>query len=183
MHRKILKNLLEKYNPTYAEERVAKQQMLDFIDTCANCFERSCVVGHFTASSWLVSSDFSKVLLMHHKKLNRWLQLGGHCDGDSDVTRVSIKEAQEESGIDNIVLLQENIFDIDIHLIPQIRQELPHYHFDVRFLLKVEGDDTVTINHESNHLKWFDAETRTFPTSNPSVLRMLDKWKSSCKNF
>jgi len=123
MQRNFLKTLLENYWPTHIEEQVAKRQMLEFLDACKDCFERSCRIGHFTASSWLTNADCTKVLLTHHKKLDRWLQLGGHCDGDANVMRVAIKEAREESGIDRIVPLQEDIFDLDVHLIPQIQQE------------------------------------------------------------
>ena len=179
MSREYLKSLLEKYYPTHVEEKVVKIQMLNFLKFCKDCFERSCRIGHFTASSWLVNKDLSKILLMHHKKANRWLQLGGHCDGDSNVLRVAIKEACEESGIDNIILLQEGIFDIGMHLIPQVKQELPHYHFDIRFLLKA-NDDKLTMNEEAYALKWFIPDEKEIPTSGSSILRMLSKWKK-CK--
>ena len=183
MHRNPLKALLDKYNPTDIEEQFAKQRMLDFLDTCTDCFERSCTLGHFTASSWLVNSDLSKVLLMHHKKLNLWLQLGGHCDGDNNVMRVSLKEAREESGINNIIPLKEDVFDIDMHLIPQINQESPHYHFDIRFLLKVDGNDDVLANSESNALQWFAPEVEVLPTTHSSIIRMLNKWNMYKKKY
>ena len=182
MHRNYLKNLLEIYNPICIEEKIVKRRMLEFLTVCTNCFERSCMLGHFTASSWLVNSNLSKVLLMHHKKLDKWQQLGGHCDGDGNVLRVSIKEACEESGIDHIVPLEENIFDIDMHLTPQIKQEPPHYHFDIRFLLKVNGNDKVTMNQESKSLIWFSPDKRMLPTSSTSILRMLGKWNQYREN-
>jgi len=176
MHRDYLKRLLQQYNPVNVEEQVVKRQMLDFLKTCEDCFERSCIIGHFTASAWLVNRDLSKILLMHHKKANRWLQLGGHCDGDGNLLRVAIKEAREESGIKDIMPIHENIFDIGMHLIPQFKQELPHYHFDVRFLLKA-NDDKLTMNEEANSLKWFISDVKALPTSNYSILHMLEKWK------
>ena len=179
MHRNFLKNLLNEYDSEYVEEQIVKQHMLNFLEYSEDCFDRSCRVGHFTASSWLVNKDLSKILLMHHKKLNLWVQLGGHCDGDNNVMRVAIKEACEESGINDIMPLQENIFDIDMHLIPQIKQEMPHYHFDVRFLLKT-SDDKLTVNEEAHSLQWFIPDEKNIPTSSPSILRMLNKWKQ-CK--
>ncbi|NRA73566.1 MAG: NUDIX hydrolase [Rickettsiales bacterium] len=156
--------------------------MLDFLERCEDCFDRSCRVGHFTASSWLVSKDLSKVLLMHHKKLNFWVQLGGHCDGDSNVMRVAVKEACEESGIKDITPLRDDIFDIDMHLIPQIKQDQPHYHFDIRFLLKTNHDNLV-MNDEANSLRWFAPDKENLPTSSPSILRMLNKWRQYKERF
>ena len=85
---------------------------------------------------------------MHHTKLNIWVQLGGHCDGDFNPLAVAMKEASEESGLSSIVAVHEDIFDIDIHFIPEIQNQKPHYHYDVRFLLKVDNNDEIQANHE-----------------------------------
>lgn len=176
MHRDYLKQLLARYNPTQSEQRF-KQDMLEFIYNTPLCFERTHESGHITASAWLLNNDYSQALLMHHAKLNQWFQLGGHCDGDSDVLRVAIKEAQEESGIMNIVPVSTEIFDIDIHLIPENAKEKAHYHYDVRFLLKVDGAEEIQRNSESKELKWFGKEKLLLPTQSPSVVRMFEKWK------
>lgn len=182
MHRKLLKTLLTNYNSEYEEENFFKQQMLEFLDTCSNCFERSCLVGHFTASAWLLDNTKTKALLMHHAKLDRWFQLGGHCDGNHDVLQVAIKEAHEESGIlGGIVPLSNNIFDLDMHLIPQIKSELPHYHFDIRFLLQAQGNNNIKLNHESKDLKWFSAKQDLLPTNDLAVVRMFKKWVTILK--
>src|SRR5436309_1471060 len=105
MHRQQLLGLLETYAPCYQEELVNKARMIAFVTEWPSCFERSLEVGHITGSAWLLNHDCSKVLLTHHKKLNLWLQLGGHCDGESDVLAVALREAQEESGITDIIPL------------------------------------------------------------------------------
>ena len=105
------------------------------------------------------------------------MQLGGHCDGDEDVLAVSIKEAQEESGINEIVPLSDKIFDIDIHRIPANSKDVAHFHFDIRFLLKTNGNDNFVKNEESNDLKWvlFDGfNHQEFGLEN-SVTRMIQK--------
>ena len=150
--------------------------MLEFLHTCENCFFRECQVGHFTASAFLLNQKKDKTLLMHHTKLDKWLQLGGHCDGDHNVLQVAIKEAQEESGIHTIKALSKQIFDIDIHLIPQFKSIPAHYHFDVRFLLYSEKDEPVVSNKESKELKWFSKDISELPTKNPSIMRMFNKW-------
>ena len=91
MKRSQLLHLLNEYHPTDAIEIEFKQQIINFINTHEDCFERSLAIGHITASAWLVSKDGSQALLMHHTKLNRWFQLGGHCDGDSDTCAVAVK--------------------------------------------------------------------------------------------
>src|SRR5665647_2028334 len=132
MHRQKLISQLEKYNPTDPGEIAFKREMISFIHAHADCFERTLPIGHITASAWLLDKDGTHALLMHHTKLDKWFQLGGHCDGDSDVLAVAIKEAQEESGMKGIAALNSDIFDIDIHLIPENPREKAHLHYDVR---------------------------------------------------
>ena len=148
--------------------------MLEFIYNSANHFSRSNKLGHFTASAFVINKNKSKFLLMNHKKLNRWLQLGGHCDGDSDIIKVAFKEAEEESGITSFYMKSDNIFDLDIHIIPKFKDECSHYHFDCRFLLIAEKED-VKRNNESNDLKWFDIKSIDIPTNNISIIRMVKK--------
>ena len=164
--------MIEKYETADPNELVFKEKMLEFISACDDCFLRSCAVGHFTSSAFLLNKDKSHVCLMHHAKLNKWMQLGGHCDGDWDILNVAIKEAREESGIKNIKPIKYDIFDIDIHLIPPSSKDHAHYHFDVRFLLHACDDDTLIRNHESNELKWVKKASQDIPLN---VVRMFKK--------
>ena len=177
MNRNNLLQLLEKYVPT-AEEVDAKNRTIEFVRNNQNCFERSLKAGHITASAWLLNKSGDKALLTHHKKLDSWFQLGGHCDGDPDVLNVAIKEAQEESGISDIAPVASSIFDIDVHQIPANSKDDAHYHYDIRFLLQAQGSDEIVINHESKELRWIDKNIKNFPTKQRSVLRMLEKWLS-----
>lgn len=170
-----LKEKLEAYIPSCAQEAEHRRGMILFMEQYPNCFERTLAVGHFTGSAWLLNKERTAALLMHHTKLNKWLQLGGHCDGNSNILEVAIREAQEESGILNIVPLSQDIFDIDIHLIPERGHEKAHYHYDVRFLLGVNSDEQVIQNRESKELRWISKPTQV-PTANPSVVRMFNKW-------
>lgn len=176
MKRLYLKKLLQRYHPVDSQEQMFKEKILLFIDQNVDCFERTLEIGHITASAWLQNKDGSKALLLHHAKLNRWFQLGGHCDGDSDVLAVAIKEVQEESGIQNIVPVSTEIFDLDIHEIPANSREKAHDHYDVRFLLKVVGDEEIIQNKESKELRWIGKNRAELPTNNASVVRMFDKW-------
>jgi len=176
MDKHTLINMLHEYQPLAPEELSYKNTMLSFIKDHDDCFERSLAIGHITASAWLVNKEQTHALLMHHTKLDKWFQLGGHCDGDPDVLRVAIKEAQEESGIQHIAPLSGKVFDIDIHLIPANSKEKEHYHYDVRFLLQVTSDEQVEQNSESKELRWIGKNREELPTNELSVTRMFDKW-------
>lgn len=176
MKRSHLLTLLEQYSSS-PEQIETKKQMLAFIKENPNCFERSLESGHVTASSWLLNHDKTHALLMHHAKLNRWLQLGGHCDGNPDVLAVAIAEAREESGVNHIAPIKNDIFDIDIHLIPENSREKEHYHYDVRFLLQMTQDKTVIKNSESHELIWISKEfNMNTLVTDTSVLRLFSKW-------
>lgn len=175
MKRNNLLHRLHNYIPTSSEEMFHKD-MIDFIHKNEDCFERMLTVGHITASAWILNKNHDKALLLHHAKLDRWFQLGGHCDGDSDTVAVAIKEAQEESGIISIEALIPEIFDIDIHFIPDNPKEKGHYHYDVRYLLHVTSDEDVQMNRESKALKWIGKNAKELPTDTPSVVRMHSKW-------
>ncbi len=176
MHRTSLIQLLNTYFPTDSEEIVFKKDILNFINTHKDCFERTLTIGHITASCWLVDTNNNKALLTHHMKLNRWFQLGGHCDGNSDVLAVALTEAREESGINKIEPITTEIFDIDIHLIPENSREKAHYHYDIRFILRVISDEIPILNHESKELRWIDKSIKTLPSSERSMVRMFNKW-------
>jgi 8-oxo-dGTP pyrophosphatase MutT (NUDIX family) len=173
MKRNQLIKLLEEYIPSQ-EEIIYKHDMLSFIKENENCFDRELEIGHITGSAWLLNKAGDKALLMHHKKLDRWFQPGGHADGDHDILAVAIKEAQEESGINAIEPVSRSIFDIDIHQIPANSKDVAHFHYDVRFLLQVVSDEDFQQNEESNELRWVDINA--IPTKERSVLRMFSKW-------
>lgn len=176
MDKYSLIKMLNEYHPAAPEEQAYKTRMLTFIKEHDDCFERSLAIGHITASAWLLDKTQTHALLMHHTKLDKWFQLGGHCDGNPDVLSVAIKEAQEESGIQGIVPVSDKIFDIDIHLIPANKKEKEHYHYDVRFLLQVTSDEQVIQNNESKELRWISKNRNELPTDERSVTRMFDKW-------
>lgn len=167
--------LLKNYRPSFPEEVVFKSQMLEVVLSLEDCFLRTCRVGHFTASSLVLNQEKTHVFLMHHTKYDKWLQPGGHCDGDSDVLRVALKETEEESGIQGIQALKEDIFDLGIHLIPPNKKEKGHYHFDIRFLLHASKGNNYEKNHESKDVKWVPLDEVHTLSPEKSMKRMITK--------
>ena len=151
---KNLATLLEDYIIEYPHENAATN-MLDFYNKDGNSFSKDNKEGHFTGSAWIVSPDRSMVLMTHHRKLNMWLQLGGHSDGTEDLISVAIREAKEESGFNEFVLLSDRIFDLDIHEVPAMADEPVHHHYDVIFLLEADPkNNTIIISDESHDVQW-----------------------------
>ncbi|MFC5581208.1 NUDIX hydrolase [Rhodanobacter terrae] len=167
---------LEEYSSRFPEDAEAVARFGDFLQSHPSVFERSHVQGHFTGSAWLVSADGEKVLLMHHRKLDRWLQPGGHADGDSDLARVALREAQEETGVIDL-RVGNGIFDVDRHRIMARADEAEHWHYDVRYVLRAGTDDRFAINGESRALAWRPVVEVAADTSlDASLRRMARKW-------
>ena len=146
------------------------------LDDTENPFARERAVGHFTASAWLLHADGMHVLLTHHRKLDRWLQLGGHADGDRDLQRVALKEAEEESGLTGLVV-KTGIFDLDRHWIPEHRDVQAHRHYDVRYVVRATGDAAFVVGDESHALEWRGiAGLVDDETADASLRRMARKW-------
>ena len=130
--------------------------------------------GHITGSAWIINGDGSQVVLLHHAKLGIWVQPGGHCDGETDVAQVALREAREETGL-NVSLLNAEIFDIDVHRIPEYWNTPEHFHFDVRFLLQADGKAAPIVSRESREVRWVSLEQTAALNSTPSIARMIEK--------
>ncbi|GJM26314.1 MAG: NUDIX hydrolase [Phycisphaerae bacterium] len=175
MHRQPFLTLLNQYVPCDERDTVCRQRFVEFVQSHSDCFERSLAVGHITGSAWLLNPTGCKVLLTHHRKLDCWLQVGGHADGEKNVLDVALREAQEESGINAISVVDSSIFDLDIHTIPPHKNVPAHEHFDVRFLLQANCDK-LTVSDESHDLGWFDASELEKMDLDHSIYRMRRKW-------
>jgi 8-oxo-dGTP pyrophosphatase MutT (NUDIX family) len=171
----ILKEL-GAYRVKYPEEAATVNRFMEFVSNNEACFERSLANGHVTGSAWVVDNSGKKVLLTHHRKLDRWLQLGGHADGESDILKVAMREVQEESGIDEVHPLTGGIFDLDIHLIPEFGNERAHTHYDIRYALRITGSEVYTVSDESHDLGWIPIEDISSVTKEESMHRMARKW-------
>jgi len=177
--REPLLALLAAYARRFPDERAVAERFRAFVAAHADCFERTCVPGHITGSAWLVSHDHARFLLTHHRKLGRWLQLGGHSDGDADTARVALREATEESGIAGLTLAALDgviqPLDLDAHEIPARKDEPAHIHYDVRFIVVAPPNATTAISEESIALRWFDSAAPLTVDHDESVERLQRK--------
>lgn len=176
MSREDLLERLKSHQPADEHEAAMLNRILVFVEQHEDCFRRSLLSGHVTASAWVVDLERTHALLTHHAKLGKWLQMGGHCDGDSDVLRVALREVEEESGLTAVQpLLGGAVFDVDAHEIPARGSEPAHVHYDIRFLFEADRRAPLRISGESHDLRWVAFEEIPLLNTDESVLRMLRK--------
>src|SRR3954447_8817232 len=185
MSRQPLLHMLACYRDAFPAEGAMVDRICQLVESHANCFDRTCRPGHITGAAWILSNDRRRALLTHHRKLDRWLQLGGHADGQWHVEEVALREAREESGLSAFDFIPiEGVvmpFDIDVHDIPARYDdngemiEDAHEHHDIRYLLVARTDDELQVSDESHDLAWCTPDEIRERTDEESVLRMLYK--------
>ncbi len=173
---------LAAYSPFDAAETEMRERMHRFVSEHEACFDRSLEVGHITASCWIVNAlpagerQRGQALLTWHKRLNRWLQMGGHLEGgDQSLLEAALREAREESGLQSVRPLAAAIFDLDVHLIPERKGELAHFHYDVRFLLDADPGEPVVVSAESKDVAWVPLSGIAALNTDASMRRMVAK--------
>jgi len=172
----MLLELLDRHESAHPADAPTVALFRDFGRAHPDAFQRSCVPGHYTGSAWLVSADGERVLLTHHRKLDRWLQPGGHADGDTDLARVALREAEEETGLAGLSI-EPGIYDLDRHRIPARGADPEHWHYDVRFVVRALGSERFTVSDESHALAWrLVSDVAEDASADDSVRRMARKW-------
>jgi 8-oxo-dGTP pyrophosphatase MutT (NUDIX family) len=172
-----LRHYLNNFVSPYAEETEFIASFRDLLQS-QRCYFRDHLPGHITGSAWIVNTKKDSALLVHHRKLNRWLQPGGHADGDENILNVALREANEETGLHKLMLLHEGLFDIDIHTIPARKDFPAHLHYDVRFALLADDEEPLFLSAESHTLEWIKfSDLITVTENNTSIIRMAEKSK------
>lgn len=168
-----LLSLLARHLPHDEIERGHLARVREFVGRTPRCASRSTLEGHVTASAWVLCPAGRSALLTHHRKLGRWLQPGGHLEErDRTIHEAALREAREESGIHDIVLLSDALFDVDVHRIPARKEEPEHWHYDLRFLLQARRRD-FAVGEESIDLAWVDLGS--IVDADESIMRMVRK--------
>ena len=154
-----LKQQIETYKPYNEQEENDKKIMLDYMEKFDNLLTRENEIAHFTASSWVVNKEHTKVLMIYHNIYNSWAWTGGHADGDTDLLYTSIRELSEETGIENIKVIKNDIFSLESICvnghIKRGKYVSSHLHFNLTFLLEVDEKEPLTIKEDENSgVKW-----------------------------
>lgn len=136
----------------HADAERHRRAILDFIDVHDDALHRSCRDGHLTGSALIVDPAGERIVLLLHRKLRRWLQPGGHCDGDANLAAVALREAAEETGLAGLAV-DPTAVDLDVHRVDP-PAEGPHLHLDARFLVVAPDATDPPGNHESSEIRW-----------------------------
>jgi 8-oxo-dGTP pyrophosphatase MutT (NUDIX family) len=170
-----VRQTLLSYAAQDVQQEEVRERMLAFLAKHPeNACHRECLEGHFTGSVMLLDAKGETLLLTLHRKLGRWLQLGGHCDGDANMVGVALREAQEESGIEQIQIDSRPV-DLDIHVIPERKGVPEHLHLDVRFVAWAEEGAKEVISDESVELRWVPLGEVAQLSSDESMIRTVER--------
>lgn len=172
--REDLLRLLRAHTPWDAHEAAMLARIIDFVTAHEDCFERSLLEGHVTGSAWVVNPERTHALLVHHRRLDSWLQPGGHCDGDPDVLATALREVLEETGLAARPVAAA-VFDVDAHWIPARGAEPAHVHYDIRFLAEAPLSQAPVVSPESRDVRWVALSRIQNLETDQSVLRLVAK--------
>lgn len=182
------------WSPEHREQAALVAKFEELAAEGEKSLTRANLHAHLTGSLLVTNPTLDAVLLTHHRKLGLWLQLGGHADGDGDLSAVALREGQEESGVKELRFFPlhdlfdreptlPTIFDLDIHRIPARKTEPEHLHYDVRYLAVTESDRPLIVSPESNELRWIPLTDAYGLTTEPSMHRQFDKLAWVRKNW
>ena len=175
-----LKDQIEKYVPQNEQEENDKDLMLEFINTFDDVLTRDNRMGHFTSSSWIVNKERTKALMIYHNIYDSWAWTGGHCDGDSDLLHVALKEAEEETGLTNIKPLSKDIASLEIVTVDghvkRGKYVSSHVHLNCTFILEADEQELLRIKPDENSgVKWFELDKTIEATSEPKMREIYKK--------
>ncbi len=183
-----LKELLEKYEPYNEQEASDKKLMLEYINNFDDVLTRKNEMCHFTASSWIVNKQRTKVLMIYHNIYKSWAWTGGHCDGDDNALYVALKEAKEESGLEDIKVLSDRpvsieIVSVDGH-IKRGKYVSTHVHLNISYLFEADENDELKIKEDENSgVKWIDLDDINKMVSEPKMIPIYNKLKEKAERL
>jgi ADP-ribose pyrophosphatase YjhB (NUDIX family) len=175
MNKDSILPLLRLHRPFDVHEAAMLKRTIEFVENNRLFHSRTLSGGHLTGSAWVVDEAREHALLVHHGKLNLWVQPGGHVEDDADMLGASWREAREETGLRDVRPVSESIFDVDVHTIPANHKEPQHLHYDVRFLFVADRAAPLVVSSESKDLMWVPLAQISDVTQEESIRRMALK--------
>lgn len=163
---------IENYEPYNEQEQRDKELILQSLYREPDIFTRENTLAHMTASAWVVNKQKDKVLMVYHNIYHSWSWLGGHADGETDLLKVAIREVQEESGVQNVIPLSENIFSlesltVDGHM-KKGKYVSSHLHLNVTYLLEADEQEVLAVKPDENSgVAWFTLEEAVAASTEP----------------
>lgn len=159
-----IKELIESYNPCNEQEEQDKKMILKYMNLFDDVLTRENEIVHFTCSAVVLNKTRDKVLMVYHNIYKSWSWAGGHADGDSDFLRVAIKEVKEETGVEEINILDKNIMSLDVlSVLGHVKRGkyvTPHIHISVAYLLEVDENEILKIKEDENsNVGWLPIDT------------------------
>lgn len=180
-----LEEILTRHRAAEPREEEDRVRMTAFARAHSDPFDRTIPEGHFTGSGLVMSEDGAAVLLLHHVKLERWLQPGGHGEpGEIYGEDVARREVEEETGLaPTLHPTAPRPLDVDIHVIPARREDPQHEHLDLRYLfvadrakpLRAENPENPAQAGTKTALRWFEVEEALAMELDPGLKRMIRK--------
>ncbi|BBF42651.1 adenosylhomocysteinase [Lachnospiraceae bacterium KM106-2] len=175
-----LREKISNYIPFNEQEETEKQLMIKYMDQFDDLLTRENEMAHFTASSWIVNEDYTKVLMIYHNIYQSWAWTGGHADGDADLLHVALKEAREETGLKHVKPLDDDIFSLEILGVNgHIKRGSfvgTHLHLNVTYLLQASEEEFIRIKEDENsNIGWVPREEAAAKSSEPYMQGIYQK--------
>ena len=171
---------IERYMPCNEQEARDKAVILDFLDRNDDAFLRSNLLAHMTASAWVVNASRDRVLMVYHRLYDSWSWTGGHADGDEDLLRVALREVREETGVEHVRAVSEEIYSLEVLTVDGHEKYgvyVPsHLHLNVTYLLEADERDTLHIcEAENSGVRWFTPDGALKASTEPWFVERIYK--------
>lgn len=171
---------IRRFCPYNEQEEKDQKFILTCLETMTDIFTRKNSVAHMTASAWVVNKEHTKVLMAYHKIYDSWAWLGGHADGEKDLLKVALKEAREESGIEHVTAVSDDIFSLEVLPVDGHVKKgeylSSHLHLNVTYLLEADEKDVLTMKEDENSgVKWFSFEDALKASTEPWFVENIYK--------
>ena len=176
---KLIEQIIN-YKPVNEQEEKDKRVMLDYMQKNADCLTRKNEVAHFTTSIWTVNKERTKTLMVYHNIYDSWSWIGGHADGEEDLSSVALRELKEETGVERASLVSKDIFSLEILTVDGHEKKgkyVPsHLHFNITYLAEADENQKLLINEDENKgVKWFTLEEALKASSEPWMVERIYK--------